>query len=129
MGRPSSHKRSARRRGKRERMRVKKRRRSGSSHFAAVYQAVLGADFVHVKAGRKKAGKIMSWLGDLKCPPTPSSGEPVPGYGHLSPKSWRRIRHDSDKPERAWLRGTTELQIGARHRRFVVVRCQGVMNR
>ena len=114
MGRPSDQRRAAQRPGKRERMRVKKRRRSSSSHFAAVYQAVLGADCVRVNAGRKKSGKVWSWLADLKCPPTPSVGEPVPRYGHLSSKSWRRVRHDSEKPESAWRRGTTELQIGAR---------------
>jgi hypothetical protein len=108
MGKPSNARRSARRPGKRERMRVKKRRRHASSHFGAVYQAVLGADCVRVHAGRKKAGKIGSWLADLKHPPTPSSGEPVPGYGVVD--------RGPVTPERTRRRGTTELQIAGRHR-------------
>ena len=55
MGKPSDKKRSARRPGKRERMRVKNFRPS-------VRRFVPGSDFVHVKYGRKKARRVHAWL-------------------------------------------------------------------
>ena len=52
MGRPSDTRRKARRLGKRERARVKSRRRGSSSCYVG------GAGHFHVKAGRKKHGKV-----------------------------------------------------------------------
>lgn len=107
MGRPSDKLRSARRPGKRERMRVKKKRRGWSSHsLSSRESSVLGADWLTSRYGRKKGGKVMRWLVDLRHPPTPSSGEPVPRYGHI---------RGVVKLESMRRRGTTELQIGARH--------------
>ena len=57
MGRPSSRKRSARRPGKRERTRVKKRRRgriSVHSNGIKNHREASGATFVSLTAGRKK---------------------------------------------------------------------------
>lgn len=55
MGRPSDKKRSARRPGKRERARVKSGWKSSFSTH------VPGVGHVHVKAGRKKLRRALSW--------------------------------------------------------------------
>ena len=55
MGRPSDTRRKARRLGKRERARVKSRRRGSSSCYVG------GAGHFHVKAGRKKHGKVANY--------------------------------------------------------------------
>lgn len=52
MGRPSGRLRSARRPGRRERARVKKQRRH------SCWASVGGAGTFHVKAGRKKYGRV-----------------------------------------------------------------------
>lgn len=110
MGRRGEKIESARRPGKRERMRVKKKRRGYSSQSLTPRESsVLGADWLTSLYGRKKGGKVWRWLADLRHPPTPSSGEPVPGYGHVG--------RFSVKLEIVRRRGTTELQIGARHHR------------
>ena len=78
-GTPNARKRrSAQRPGKRERARRKTsgRTQSWHTHGPAVAHAV-GADTVHVVAGRKKAERFFRWYADLRYPPDPSSGEPV----------------------------------------------------
>jgi len=105
MGRRGERIESARRPGKRERMRVKKKRRGYSSHGLTPRESsVLGADWLTSLYGRKKGAKVWRWLADLRHAPTPSSGEPVPRYGHIA----------RSKPESVCRRGTTELQIGGR---------------
>lgn len=108
MGRRCEKIESARRPGRRERMRVKKKRRYGSYHrLSSRESSVLGADWLTLMYGRKKGVKVRAWLCDLRYPPTPSSGEPVAGYGLIDRKPL--------KPGIARRRGTTELQIGGRH--------------
>jgi hypothetical protein len=56
MGRPSDKRRSARRPGKHERARAKKRSRN------QMWTDVTGAGHVHVKAGRKKSSKACGFI-------------------------------------------------------------------
>lgn len=60
MGRPSDKLRSAQRRGKRERVRVKKSETHGVR--SSVSQSVAGAGTVHITYGRKKAKRVYAFL-------------------------------------------------------------------
>lgn len=60
MGRPSNKLRSAQRRGKRERVRVKKSETHGVR--SSVSQHVAGAGTVHITYGRKKEARVYAFL-------------------------------------------------------------------